>query len=55
MPAIAFRLPQLTSQLNVDGGRVNAHLEELARFGKTAEGEQIVLPTLTLICKRVST
>jgi len=38
LPAIAFQLPQLTSQLHVDGRRVNAHLEELARFGKTAEG-----------------
>jgi beta-ureidopropionase / N-carbamoyl-L-amino-acid hydrolase len=38
MPAIVLRLPQGTSQLRIDGRRVNAHLEELARFGKTAEG-----------------
>jgi len=38
MPAVALRLPQLTSPLRVDGRRVNAHLEELARFGKTVEG-----------------
>ena len=38
VPAIAFRTVQSTSQLRVDGRRVNTHLKELAQFGKTAEG-----------------
>jgi N-carbamoyl-L-amino-acid hydrolase len=38
VPAIAFRTVQSTSQLRVDGRRVNTHLSELAQFGKTAEG-----------------
>lgn len=38
VPAIALRTVQSTSQLRVDGRRVNAHLSELAQFGKTAEG-----------------
>lgn len=38
VPAIALRTVQSTSQLRVDGRRVNAHLSEIAQFGKTAEG-----------------
>jgi beta-ureidopropionase / N-carbamoyl-L-amino-acid hydrolase len=38
VPAFALRTQQATSQLRVDGRRVNAHLSELARIGKTAEG-----------------
>jgi beta-ureidopropionase / N-carbamoyl-L-amino-acid hydrolase len=38
VPAIAFRTVQSTSQLRVDGRRVNTHLSELAQFGKTAAG-----------------
>jgi N-carbamoyl-L-amino-acid hydrolase len=38
VPAVALRAAQSTSQLRVDGRRVNAHLSELAEFGKTAEG-----------------
>ncbi|HSE20796.1 MAG TPA: Zn-dependent hydrolase [Pyrinomonadaceae bacterium] len=38
VPAFALRTQQSTSQLRVDGRRVNAHLSELAQIGKTAEG-----------------
>ena len=38
IPAVTLRTPQSTTQLRVDGGRLNAHLTELAQFGKTAEG-----------------
>jgi N-carbamoyl-L-amino-acid hydrolase len=38
VPAIALPAQQSTSQLRVNGQRVNAHLRELAQFGKTPEG-----------------
>lgn len=38
VPVIALRIPQASSQLRVNGGRLNSHLTELAQFGKTAEG-----------------
>jgi N-carbamoyl-L-amino-acid hydrolase len=38
MPAAALPLPQSSSQLRINGPRVNAHLAELAQFGKTPEG-----------------
>jgi N-carbamoyl-L-amino-acid hydrolase len=38
VPAVALRFPQSSSALRVNGARVNAHLSELAQFGKTAEG-----------------
>lgn len=38
VPAIALRTAQSPPQLRVDGRRVNAHLSELAQFGKTPEG-----------------
>ena len=37
-PALAMRWPQSASQLRVNGQRLNAHLTELAQFGKTPEG-----------------
>jgi N-carbamoyl-L-amino-acid hydrolase len=37
-PAIALQAAQSPSRLRVNGQRVNAHLTELARFGKTPEG-----------------
>jgi N-carbamoyl-L-amino-acid hydrolase len=37
-PALAFSFPQLPSKLRVNGQRLNAHLAELAQFGKTPEG-----------------
>ena len=37
-PALTSLIPQSTSQLRVNGERVNAHLRELAQFGKTPEG-----------------
>jgi len=36
--AFALPSPQSTSQLRVNGQRVNAHLAELSQFGKTPEG-----------------
>lgn len=38
VPAVALRAQQATSQLRVNGQRVNGHLTELAQFGKTPEG-----------------
>jgi N-carbamoyl-L-amino-acid hydrolase len=38
VPALTSVIPQATSQLRVNGERVNAHLRELAQFGKTPEG-----------------
>jgi N-carbamoyl-L-amino-acid hydrolase len=38
VPTLALRIPQSISQLRVDGRRLNAHLTELAQFGKTPEG-----------------
>ena len=38
VPAIALRTAQSAPQLRVDGRRVNAHLSELAQFGKTPAG-----------------
>jgi N-carbamoyl-L-amino-acid hydrolase len=38
LPAVLFRLPQSNSPLRVNGDRLNAHLSELAQFGKTPEG-----------------
>ena len=38
VPALALRPQQSTSQLRVDGQRLNTHLMELAKFGRTAEG-----------------
>ena len=38
VPAITFRLPQSLTQLRVDGSRLNSHLTQLAKFGKTPEG-----------------
>ena len=37
-PALTIRWPQSASQLRVNGQRLNAHLTELAQFGKTPEG-----------------
>ncbi len=34
----AFALPQSSNKLRVNGARLNAHLTELAQFGKTPEG-----------------
>ena len=36
--AIAMPFPQSSTQLRVNGRRVNAHLAELAQYGKTPEG-----------------
>src|SRR5262245_2648857 len=36
--ALAFPARQSTSQLRVNGQRVNKHLAELSQFGKTPEG-----------------
>lgn len=38
VPALTSIIPQAPSQLRVNGERVNAHLRELAQFGKTPEG-----------------
>ncbi len=38
VPALTSLIPQAPSQLRVNGERVNAHLRELAQFGKTPEG-----------------
>jgi beta-ureidopropionase / N-carbamoyl-L-amino-acid hydrolase len=38
VPALPSLIPQATSQLRVNGERVNAHLRELAQHGKTPEG-----------------
>jgi N-carbamoyl-L-amino-acid hydrolase len=38
IPAIALPVPQSLPQLRVNGGRLNAHLTELAQFGRTPEG-----------------
>lgn len=38
VPALKTLIPQAPSQLRVNGERVNAHLRELAQFGKTPDG-----------------
>ncbi len=38
VPALTSLLPQATSQLRVNGERINARLRELAQFGKTPDG-----------------
>ena len=38
VPAIAISAQQPPSKLRVNGARLNAHLTELAQFGKTPEG-----------------
>ncbi len=38
VPALASLNPQATSQLRINGERLNARLRELAQFGKTPEG-----------------
>jgi len=38
VPAIALRIPQATPQPRINGTRLNAHLSELAQFGKTPAG-----------------
>ena len=38
VPALTLRFPQSNAQLRVDGSRLNSHLTELAKFGKTPEG-----------------
>ncbi|MFN2530689.1 MAG: M20 family metallo-hydrolase [Pyrinomonadaceae bacterium] len=38
VPAFAFRPMQLPAQLRVEGGRLNAHLNELAQFGRGPNG-----------------
>ena len=38
VPTLALRIQQSPLLLRVDGRRLNAHLMELAKFGKTAEG-----------------
>jgi N-carbamoyl-L-amino-acid hydrolase len=38
VPAVALPVRQSSSQLRVNGQRLNTHLNELAQFGKTAEG-----------------
>jgi N-carbamoyl-L-amino-acid hydrolase len=38
VPALALQSGQATSRLRVNGQRVNAHLTELAQFGRTPEG-----------------
>ncbi|HYN80403.1 MAG TPA: M28 family peptidase, partial [Gemmatimonadaceae bacterium] len=38
VPALTSLIPQAPSQPRVNGERVNAHLRELAQFGKTPEG-----------------
>jgi N-carbamoyl-L-amino-acid hydrolase len=38
LTAGAAAMPQTTSSLRINGARVNAHLAELAQFGKTPEG-----------------
>jgi N-carbamoyl-L-amino-acid hydrolase len=38
VPALTSLIPQGPSQLRVNGERVNAHLSELAQFGKTPDG-----------------
>jgi N-carbamoyl-L-amino-acid hydrolase len=38
VPALSLLAPQTTSQLRVNGQRLNARLSELAQFGKTPEG-----------------
>ena len=38
IPAFVLRLPQSNSQLRVNGERLNAHLSELAQYGKTPDG-----------------
>jgi len=38
LPLIALRRSQSSSHVRIDGGRLNAHLSELAQFGKTSDG-----------------
>lgn len=38
VPALVLRPQQSSSQLRIDGQRLNTHLMELAKFGRTAEG-----------------
>ena len=38
VPSLTLRFPQSNAQLRVDGSRLNSHLTELAKFGKTPEG-----------------
>ena len=38
VPALTISAQQPPSKLNVNGARLNAHLAELAQFGKTPEG-----------------
>ena len=38
VPALTLRFPQSNAQLRIDGSRLNSHLTELAKFGKTPEG-----------------
>jgi N-carbamoyl-L-amino-acid hydrolase len=38
VPALTLRFPQSSLSLRVDGSRLNSHLTELAKFGKTPEG-----------------
>ncbi len=38
VPALTSLIPQAPSPLRVNGERVNAHMRELAQFGKTPEG-----------------
>jgi N-carbamoyl-L-amino-acid hydrolase len=38
LPALALGMPQTSAQLRINGERLNAHLRELAQFGKTPEG-----------------
>ncbi len=38
VPVLTSLIPQAPSQLRANGERVNAHLRELAQFGKTPEG-----------------
>ncbi|MCA1600151.1 MAG: M20 family metallo-hydrolase [Acidobacteria bacterium] len=38
VPALVSLIPQAPSPLRINGERVNAHLRELAQFGKTPEG-----------------
>ncbi len=38
VPVLTSLIPQTPSQLRVNGERVNAHLRELAQFGKTPDG-----------------
>src|SRR5436190_4787353 len=38
VPYVAFAKPQSSSQLRINGERLNSRLTELAEFGKTPEG-----------------